>query len=316
MSQPDPSQTEADKPVEEKPDVPRPQPPTYLDARRAFAEHFLFGSGLEIGPLHQPLSVPGHVTVRYVDRMREDELRREYPELAEWDLTEVDVVDDGEKLDSIEPESQDFIVANHFLEHTEDPIGTIETHLGKLKPGGLLFYAVPDKRFTFDFRRPVTPLEHMIADHDEGPERSRADHYDEWTRLVTGEESPSVGTAEQASSDEWATRRARQLEALRYSIHMHVWTQAEFLQLVLACRERFGGAVDIEAAARQGLEFIVVLRKVGPMPDPIAVPAPPPPHRITQQEAEGRNRWRRRIRRALGSARRELRRTVPDTTDD
>ena len=111
------------------------------------------------------------------------DLRREYPELADWDLTEVDIVDDGEKLAKIPAESQDFIIANHFLEHTEDPIGTIETHLGKLKPGGVLFYAVPDKRFTFDFRRPVTPIEHMVADFEEGPERSRAEHYREWCRL-------------------------------------------------------------------------------------------------------------------------------------
>ena len=65
-------------------------------------------------------------SVRYVDRMWTDELRREYPELANWDLTQVDVVDDGEKLATIADESQDFIVANHFLEHTEDPVGTIE----------------------------------------------------------------------------------------------------------------------------------------------------------------------------------------------
>ena len=117
------------------------------------------------------------------------QLRSEYPELADWDLTEVDIVDDGETLATVAPESQDFIVANHFLEHTENPVGTIECHLGKLKPGGVLFYAVPDKRFTFDFRRPADPLEHMIADYEQGPERSRAEHYEEWCRLVIDSES-------------------------------------------------------------------------------------------------------------------------------
>ena len=51
---------------------------------------------------------------------------------------------------------------------------------------------------------------------------------------------------------------------------MHAWTQAEFLALILDCRRRFDGAFDIEAAARQGIEFVVVLRKQGPLP-----PAPP-----------------------------------------
>jgi SAM-dependent methyltransferase len=245
--------------------------PVYLDVRAVFADRFLFGQGLEIGPLHQPLAVPAHAQVRYVDRMSSPDLRREYPELIDWDLTDVDIVDDGEKLASIPAESQDFIIANHFLEHTENPVGTIETHLGKLKPGGVLFYTVPDKRFTFDFRRPVTPIEHMIADYEEGPERSRAEHYREWCRLVINEESPSVGTAEQAASEEWVEERAQQLEDQAYSIHMHVWTEHEFLALILTLRERFGGIFDLEAAARVGIEFVVILRKQGPLP------APPPP---------------------------------------
>jgi SAM-dependent methyltransferase len=278
--------------------------PVYLDVRAVFADRFLFGEGLEIGPLHQPLAIPAHARVRYVDRMTTPDLRHEYPELVDWDLTEVDIVDDGERLATIPAASQDFIVANHFLEHTEDPIGTIETHLAKLKPGGVLFYAVPDKRFTFDFRRPLTPIEHMVADHEEGPERSRAEHYREWCRLVIDEESDSVGSADQATSEEWVERRARELEDAKYSIHMHVWTQAEFLKLILALRERSGGAFDIEAAARVGIEFIVILRKEGPLPPP------PPATEQTQATPLGADlaRWRYRARRALSAVRREVRR--------
>jgi SAM-dependent methyltransferase len=247
--------------------------PVFLDARREFAERFLAGEGLEIGALHLPLETPRGAHVRYVDRMPVEDLRAEYAELEEWDLTPVDVIDDGELLSTIPEGSQDFIVANHFLEHCEDPIRTIETHLGKLRPGGVLFYAVPDKRYTFDSRRPPTPLEHVVADHEQGAERSRAGHYDEWARLVVDSEAPAG--AEGAAFEEWAARRARELEEDAYSIHMHVWTQAEFLELILHCRDRFEGAFDIEAAARQAIEFIVVLRKAGPPPvPPPSAPAP------------------------------------------
>jgi SAM-dependent methyltransferase len=249
--------------------TPADPPPVYLDARAAFATRYLFGQGLEIGALHLPLAVPDHAQVRYVDRMTAEELRKEYPELADWDLTPVDVIDNGELLTAVPDGSQDFIIANHFLEHCENPIGTIKVHLGKLKPGGVLFYAVPDRRYTFDFRRPATGLEHMILDHEEGPERSRREHYEEWTRLVPDEESTRLVPGE-TQSEEWATRRARELETAGYSIHMHVWTQAEFLQLLLHCRQRFDDAFDIEAAARQALEFVVVLRKQGLPPAPKA----------------------------------------------
>jgi SAM-dependent methyltransferase len=278
-------------------------PPIYFDARADLARQLLQGDGIEIGPLHQPLAMPPHARVKYVDRMPTDELRREYAELADWDLTEVDIVDDGETLATIPEESQDFIVANHFLEHCENPIGTIETHLGKLKPGGVLFYAVPDKRYTFDFRRPVTPLEHMVADADEGPERSRGEHYVEWSRFVYGEASESTGTAEQAASEEWVERKARELEEAKYSIHMHVWTQAEFLKLILACRNRFGEAFDIEAAANRGIEFIVVLRKSGAFPDPPPPPPPPPEPQMTE-----RQRWESRAQRGWSAIRKDARR--------
>ncbi len=273
--------------------------PVYLDARAAFADRFLFGAGLEIGPLHQPLAVPGHVKVRYVDRMTTPELRKEYHELADWDLVDVAVVDDGEKLATIAAESQDFIVANHFLEHTEDPVGTIETHLGKLKPGGILFYAVPDKRFTFDYKRPLTPLDHMVADHEEGPQRSRPEHYREWCRWVMNEEGS--GSPDVAAPEEWVERRGREIDEINYSIHMHVWTQAEFLQLILAIRERCDEGFDIEAAGRSGIEFLVVLRKQGPLPPPS--PGSPPLAGPSRLDA-----WVGRARSLAVRARNEVRR--------
>jgi len=258
-----------------------PAPPLYFDGRRELAAHYLFGQGLEIGALHLPLVVPDDVVVKYVDRLTVAQLRNDYPELADCTLVEADIIDNGEILSTVADGSQDFIVANHFLEHCEDPIAAIQNHLGKLREGGILFYAVPDKRYTFDWPRPVTSLEHMIADHEGGPERSRSEHYEEWARFV---EIRSGETNEQTIA------RARQLERDAYSIHMHVWTQVEFLQLVLAARERCGRAFDIEAAARQDIEFMVVLRKCGALP-----PARPEPPTDVPQARSLRARVRSRL---------------------
>jgi SAM-dependent methyltransferase len=276
---------------------PAPAPPAYLDGRREFAARFLFGQGLEIGPLHQPLTMPADVDVTYVDRLKVADLRREYPELTEWDLTEADVLDDGERLSTIADSSQDFIVANHFLEHCEDPIGTIKTHLGKLRPGGVLFYAVPDKRFTFDHPRQVTPLAHMIADHEQGPEGSRQEHFDDWARFVEYKDN---------ETPEQTIARARELEQAGHSIHMHVWTQAEFLQLILAARDRSDDGFDIEAAARQEIEFIVVLRKSGPLPPPRPVAATAAADTAATHVPSTLPQLRRKVRGALGRARRRL----------
>ena len=236
---------------------PAEPPPIRFASRTELAAGHLSGEGLEIGALHSPTAVPDGARSRYVDRKSTAELRKEYGEVADLDLVEIDVIDDGETLATIPDESQAYIIANHFLEHCEDPIGTIGDHLRKLQPGGVLLYTVPDKRFTFDFRRPVTPLEHMVADNEQGPERSRSQHYGEWTRLTP--DQPSEDQRE--GFEAWAAEHARELEAEAASIHMHVWSQAEFLQLILHCRERFDEAFDIEAAVRIAGEFVVVLRK-------------------------------------------------------
>jgi predicted SAM-dependent methyltransferase len=240
-------------------------PPRYFDARAELAYRFLAGEGLEIGALHRPLPLPPQARVRYVDRMAVDELIAAYDEdVAGKDLTPVDVVDDGERLATVDDDSQDFIVANHFLEHTGDPIGAIGNHLAKLKPGGVLFYTVPDKRYSFDFRREVTSLEHLIRDHEDGPEISRREHYDEWGLLVTG-------TEEERAAANWPARGAEMARALEdedYSIHHHTFTEASFLRLLLHCAERADDALEIEVSARNGEEIIAVLRKAGAWPTP------------------------------------------------
>jgi SAM-dependent methyltransferase len=232
-------------------------PPIRHTSRHTLAAGYLDGDGLEVGALHSPTPLPPNAHSRFVDRKSAPDLRHEYPELSELDLVEVDVIDDGEKLETVADGSQDFIIANHFLEHCQDPIGTIGNHLRKLRPGGVLFYTVPDKRYTFDFRRPLTPLSHMIEDHEQGPARSRREHYDD-AALLTPDFEPGTTPEE---FGRWAADHARELEAEASSIHMHVWTQAGFLELILHCRARFENAFDIDAAVKIGPEFVVVLRK-------------------------------------------------------
>lgn len=138
----------------------RLRPRRVSNLRYALAKAFIQGSGVEIGALHQPLPLHSGARVRYVDRMDVAGLRAQYPELHGYKLVPVEIVDDGEKLNTLKNESQDFIIANHFLEHTQNPLGTIERFMQVLKPGGCLYMAVPDKRWTFDVDRPVTPLDH------------------------------------------------------------------------------------------------------------------------------------------------------------
>jgi predicted SAM-dependent methyltransferase len=234
----------------------KPLPDPLREVRYALASRYLKGTGLEIGALHYPLKVPTGVTVKYVDRYSNQELREHYPELASVPFVPVSIVDDGEKLRKVKANSQDFIIANHFIEHTQDPIGTIKTHLGKLKDGGVLYLAVPDKRYTFDYDRPVTPLVHLVKDYRKGPAYGRRAHYQEWVKLVEKEKKDVPG-------------RVRFLMDEDYSIHFHVWTNADFAAMLAHAKNDLKLPLELEAIQKNHHEFICIIRKQAkPVPRP------------------------------------------------
>jgi SAM-dependent methyltransferase len=213
--------------------------------RETLANIYLNGSGIEVGALHCPLKVPSDVKVQYVDIKMPEELQKFYVDLP--NITVPDIVTDGEKLGGIEDGSQDFVIANHFLEHCEDPIGTIENFLRVVKPSGILYLALPDKRFTFDVRRPVTTFEHLVRDYREGGEWSRFGHHEELHRLLFG------------ITDEKQIRRHINGMA---ETHYHVWTQTEMLEMVVRLRRELGFDFDLEAFVNHPpLEAILIIRK-------------------------------------------------------
>jgi SAM-dependent methyltransferase len=223
--------------------VARSGPPHWQATRDDLAFRYLRGDGIEIGALYSPLRVPPAARVRYVDHASGDELREIYPE-HDW-LMAPDVIDEGERLGKFEDGSLDFVIANHMLEHAEDPIEALHHFLRVLRPGGILFLTLPDARHSFDGRRERTTVEHLLRDHREGPEVSRRQHYEEWARII--ECVPEDQVARRA--DEFAAQGARN--------HFHVWELDTFLAFLVALRP----PADIEAAQVTGYEFAVILRK-------------------------------------------------------
>jgi predicted SAM-dependent methyltransferase len=224
--------------------------------REAVATNFLKGEGLEIGGLHNPLRVPSAARVRYVDRMSVEDLRRQYPELGSLPLVRVDIIDDGEKLSTVADVSQDFVIANHFFEHCQDPVQTVRNLLRVLRVGGILYFAIPDKRYTFDVERPVTPFKHIVRDHEEGPAWSKEEHFREWVRYVDAITDPAA-----------AEERYRALVAQDYSIHFHVWTQDDLLELIIKLRTYFRLPVELELFLKHAGrgEVIAILSKTVPI---------------------------------------------------
>lgn len=223
----------------------------HVAIRRHLAGRYLQGDGLEVGALHLPLALPRGARARYVDRMSVEDLRAHYPELDEYELVTPDFIDDGEALTSVPSDSMDFIVVNHLIEHCQDPIGALLSHARVLREGGILYLAAPDRRRTdFDREREETSLEHLLRDHEEGPEGSRAKHYEEWSRFAI--KVPADEVAEHAAA----------LEEQDYSIHFHTFTLTSFLAMMLRSRELYGLPFEVVATETNNHEFIVIARKM------------------------------------------------------
>jgi SAM-dependent methyltransferase len=228
---------------------PPPSEADFRNFRRKLSSRFISGDGIEIGALHEPLTVASRARVRYVDRMSVADLRTHYPELSNQPLVPVDIYDDGEKLRSIGDDSFDFVIANHMLEHCEDPLTALSTFLRVVRPGGVIYLAIPDKRFTFDVSREVTSIAHVLRDHHDGPQGSREEHYLDWVRNVNHKPEREV----RAECDA--------LMKMQYSIHFHVWTLSGFASLLRYCRRQLRMPFKLEMLKPNQFEVIAILRK-------------------------------------------------------
>ena len=133
--------------------------------RERLAHHWLTGNGIEIGALHQPVKLADGVEIRYVDYKTRVENQARYPELDGFEIVHTDIVDDGFILNNITDYSLDFLVANHALEHSPDPYGTLLKWKSKLRPYGMLYFALPIAEQCFDRGRLLTQLAHLVEDH-------------------------------------------------------------------------------------------------------------------------------------------------------
>jgi len=240
-----------------------------VDKRRRLSA-WIRGDGIEIGALHLPLGTHPRARVRYVDRLTVEEQRREYPELAGAPLAPVDVIGSADDLSAFDDCSLDFVIANHLLEHLEDPIAGLLEFARVLRPGGILYLALPDQRRTFDRDRELTSAEHLLRDHEEGALTSRREHYVDWARRVDHVQPGDLASyVERSLSD-------------AYSIHFHCWQPDTFLDFLVAVREKVGLDMELVAFAppedEDDAEFIVILAK-GRF-NGVRLPPGPPPSRM------------------------------------
>jgi hypothetical protein len=89
-----------------------------------------------------------------------------------------------------------------------------------------------------------------VRDYREGPAWCREEHFRDWTRHV-----------EHVAAAAAVERRSKELLAQGYSIHYHVWTLEDLVDLFRKAPEVNGAKYDLECVQKGDGEAVVVLRK-------------------------------------------------------
>lgn len=122
-------------------------------------------------------------------------------------------------------DTYDFLLSSHTIEHLANPIGAIEEWKRVLKVGATLILLVPHRDATFDHRRSITPLSHLIEDYIHSTGEDDMTHYEEIVSLHDRSMDIYSGDAEyfrQRSLENFSNR----------CFHHHVFDTRSFILLL------------------------------------------------------------------------------------
>lgn len=238
--------------------------------RRSHLQRFvdLSSKGLEFGPYSQPTVFKSEGDVRYLDRQTREALVAAVSDPAVIaDIPEIDYVVPGDDYPTYVRDTFDYVIANHVLEHAPNFIQWLRDVSILLNPGGVLFLALPDKKFTFDKYRHDTPLSHVLHEFYTGVTTTSKEHLLEVEVYYDLEFVQKRMDIRERLDD----RRLRQAMASdpHIGVHCHVFRSETFLDTLLK-PILFMGLVELDllefvpARGETGGELIVILARRPP----------------------------------------------------
>jgi SAM-dependent methyltransferase len=134
------------------------------------------------------------------------------------------VVERGE-LEGLPDASWDVLLTSHVIEHFANPLAELAAWRRVLVPEGWVLMVAPHHAGTFDHRRAVTPLGHIVADEVAGTGEDDLTHLDETLRLHDRSRD-----ADDMPPEQWAAARRDNLNTRL--IHHHVFDGEALVRLL------------------------------------------------------------------------------------
>lgn len=159
---------------------------------------------------------------------------------------------EASEFPDIQSSSYDFLLSSHVIEHLANPLRGLQEWRRVLRDDGILILVAPHFDATFDRRRPVTTIEHMLEDFRNDVGEDDATHIAEALELHDFERDPWV------ESREKFRERCENNASIR-GVHHHVFDTETLVRLVDHANYRI---LTVELALPESI--VIVCSKSGP----------------------------------------------------
>jgi SAM-dependent methyltransferase len=154
-------------------------------------------------------------------------------------------------VDGLLPATYDFIISSHMLEHAANPIATLRVWQRVLREEGLLLLILPHRDGSFDHRRPVTNLAHLLEDAKRAVSEDDQTHLEEILALHDLSRDPSQSS--RAAFERWIGQNG-----VNRGAHHHVFDTRLAVQMLDAVGMQM---IDVETAMPH--HIVLLAKKIG-----------------------------------------------------
>ena len=222
--------------------------------RNNFASRYIAGNGYEIGAQNSPLKCKHASQTRYIDYLSKKESSEKY-NIPENECVDVDIIADANSLGMMPPSSAAFIIANHVLEHSPNPIEAMHGWLRILQPGGILFLTLPNYQSNeFDFEKSPAGITHLAEDYRKAQNNEDiiTEHIHEHIQLIDGID-PNNSTL--------FNQRYNAIIQSNLHTHYHVFNKKNILALLNFIHQKTPIKVLNYLSFSNGFEMLFIIEK-------------------------------------------------------
>ena len=174
--------------------------------------------------------------------------------------------------------SLDYVIASHVLEHVANPVAALAEWYRVVRPGGIIYFVVPDRAATFDHPRGLTTVDHLFDDFVACTTACDATHIDEFAFGIDWQRyEPETPLEEIAGRRELLARgmHAAVQRGEDINIHFHTFEASSVRELMQRLARWSGGSREVPTA----------------MPAPPSSETRPPPSQRDSPVAPVRFNW-------------------------